>query len=213
MQVGRLHVRKRFLGTLLAVGLVGSGHASALAEYLPELPPLEPLRFVAAPAEPLTTYAIAADDDVEPLKAAIAERNIALIEESRTYVAADGELITADRIEQFLLDKGSPLAPWADAFVEAGRANDVDPRVVVAIAGIESSFGKRQRGNNAWGWGGGPGGSLSRWADWPTAIHAYTERLGARYDTSTIDEAFARRYVPPNWRHWLSAVHQFMGEI
>lgn len=130
--------------------------------------------------------------------------------EAPAYVTADDERVTVERVAAFLRAKDSPLTPFAEDFVAAGVAHEVDPRVVVAIAGIESSFGARQLGHNAWGWG---GSNLVRWPDWPTAIDAYTEALGEAYDTSNIDESFAQTYVPPNWRHWLSAVHQFMAEM
>lgn len=126
------------------------------------------------------------------------------------YVADQGERVTVERIRAYLERKGSPLAPHADAFVEAGVAHDVDPRLVVAISAIESTFGKHQLGHNAWGWG---GSNLQRWPDWDTAIREYTAALGEKYDTHNVDAAFAKRYVPPNWRHWLDVVHAVMNEI
>ena len=133
------------------------------------------------------------------------------IHDEPAYVTDDGERITTDRVRAFLERKGSPLAPYADDIVAAGLANDVDPRLIVAIAGIESSYGRRQAGHNAWGWGGSA--RFARWPDWPTAIAEYTRRLTDRFDTDDVDESFARRYTPPNWQRWLTVVRSILRDI
>ncbi len=200
-------MRKRHLSVFAVVGaLLTSGVVNAEAEPGPlraalTLAPIEK----PAPQKP-----------VDPAARELAQITKALDEalgETPLWVGDDGELISVDRVRRYLERKGSPLAPYAADFVAAGVANDVDPRAVISIAAIESSFGKRQRGNNAWGWSGGPGGSLSRWPDWPTAIHDYTAKLGSKYDVTNIDTAFAKRYVPPNWEHWLKVVHAVWREI
>ena len=149
-------------------------------------------------------------DQVSAELAQLAAFRAALRDED-VYVGTDGERITVERIRSFLEDRGSPMADHAVHIVAAGVRYDVDPRVVVAISAIESGYGRHQAGHNAWGWGGGAGGA--RWPDWPTAIHEYTAGLSARYDTDNIDVAFARRYVPPNWAHWLNVVHSVMAQI
>jgi len=59
-------------------------------------------------------------------------------------------------INHYLTGKGSPLAGLGNAFVSAGAQYGVDPRLLVAISGAESSFGKQLLGaHNAWGWGPG----------------------------------------------------------
>lgn len=129
------------------------------------------------------------------------------------YVGSDGEHITEERIRRYLVAQGSPLAEYAHVIVEAGVRNDVDPRVVIAISAAESSFGTRQLGHNAWGWGASTVEQMVRWPDWPTAIREYTAALGAEYDTDPIDTSFAQRYVPPNWRNWLQTVTRVYAEI
>lgn len=51
----------------------------------------------------------------------------------------------------------SPLKPYAANFIDAADKYDVDWRLLPAIAGLESSFGKRQLSGsyNSYGWGGG----------------------------------------------------------
>ena len=61
--------------------------------------------------------------------------------------------ITAQQIDDYLRDKDSPLAGHGAAFVAAGREHDVDPRLLAAIAGAESTFGTRVCAEyNAWNW-------------------------------------------------------------
>lgn len=151
-------------------------------------------------------------DPSGPPRGAPVPRLDPLDREALVYVAPDGERVTAARIAAFLGRHGSPLAPYADVFVEAGVEHDVDPRLVVAISGIESQFGERQIGYNAWGWG-IYGDRVRRFPDWATAIRTYTAELAARYDTEDLDTAFARRYCPPNWEHWYGAVSSFFAAI
>lgn len=114
------------------------------------------------------------------------------------YRAEDGEVITPGRIRRFLEPKGSPMAAHARDIVGAGVRHGVDPRVVVAIAGLESGFGAHAPGFNAWGWGD------ARWSSWPEAIDSYTERLAAGYRslrTGRFHRA-SRHYCPPCGDRW-----------
>jgi hypothetical protein len=60
-------------------------------------------------------------------------------------------------IDQYLSGKSSPIAGNGTVFAAEGLKYVVDPRLVVAIAGAESSFGTNwvncpQSGFNAWSW-------------------------------------------------------------
>jgi len=131
------------------------------------------------------------------------------------YEGADGEPIDATRIRAWLEDRGSPMAPYAEELVTAGIAHDVDPRLVVGIAAIESSAGEAlpPGSHNAWGWGGGGAYGLAAWPSWPAAIDDYTEGLARVYDTDHVDETMARKYVPPNWQKWLRTVRWVIDDI
>lgn len=132
------------------------------------------------------------------------------------YTAADGEVVTPERIFAFLDGRSSPLADQAETFVTAGLEHDVDPRVVVAIAIAESNGGAMQPAgtHNAWGWGGsgGPRG-LRAWDSWERSIDDYTQRLGALYDTDDVDWEFASTYCPPNTQWWYDTVTWAIGQI
>ncbi len=61
-------------------------------------------------------------------------------------------------IDSFLESRGSVLAGYGAKFVEEARKNDIDWRLVVAIAGRETTFGKNmcknpKAPNNPFGWG------------------------------------------------------------
>lgn len=57
----------------------------------------------------------------------------------------------AYRIDQFLKRMGSPMAGLGSVYMAAANQTGVDPFLMVAISGKESSFGKYACQNNAWG--------------------------------------------------------------
>jgi len=114
------------------------------------------------------------------------------------FVGTDGEVITPERIERFLDGYDSPLRPYARRIVAAGLRHDVDPRLIVAISGTETTFGRFHRGHNAWGWE--PVDGPARWPSWEEAIESYA-RLFARGYKSRAPELIGPRYAPfaPTW--------------
>jgi hypothetical protein len=58
-------------------------------------------------------------------------------------------------LKQFLELYNSPLAEYADVFVQEADKNNIDWRLVASIAGVESTFALHLPANsyNAWGWG------------------------------------------------------------
>jgi hypothetical protein len=64
----------------------------------------------------------------------------------------------ADIIDSFLLSRGSILAGYGAKFVEEAKVNDIDWRLLVSIAGRETTFGRSmcknpKAPNNPFGWG------------------------------------------------------------
>lgn len=69
------------------------------------------------------------------------------------HLAHAAPAITAETLDHYLEGKNSPLAGQGEALVKSGRRWNVDPRLVVAIAGAESTFGTRLCAEyNAWNW-------------------------------------------------------------
>lgn len=63
--------------------------------------------------------------------------------------------MTGREIDRYLKRRGSPMAGLGAVFVQAGKRNGVDPRLLVAISGAESDFGRNIKPgtNNPFGWG------------------------------------------------------------
>jgi hypothetical protein len=120
------------------------------------------------------------------------------LEGKTVFIGADGESITTERIRRFLVRQGSPMARYAENIVTAGIRYRVDPRVVVAIAGVESTYGIYDYGHNAWGWGG------HRWRSWPASIDGFTQAMSQRYRSLRTGRfaAVSRTYCPPCGARW-----------
>lgn len=111
----------------------------------------------------------------------------------------------ASRIDAYLA--GSPMAGHGKTFAEAAYDNGVDPRFSPAIANVESSKGLYCfKPHNAWGWG------SSGWGDWDSAIRDHVAGLASGYGY-TVSVSVAKKYCPPNWQFWYSAVLSNMNSI
>jgi len=91
---------------------------------------------------------------------------------SAVPTGADG----AARLDAYLTGKGSPLAGLGAVFVNESQAVGLDPRMLVAVSGAETSFGAygpSQTIHNPFGLG--PGMRFASWAD---AIHRAAQNLG-----------------------------------
>jgi hypothetical protein len=181
------------------------GQGGGAAETMP-LDAFDPAEFeVVAAGEAADEDGAPPDEETTPAEDAA----------SLVYEGADGEHIDPERIRTWLDGRGYPLADYAEELVAAGIDHQVDPRLIVGIAVIESSGGKRlpPSTHNAWGWSGNGPHGLKSWASWPEAIDAFTEGLARVYDTDNVDERMARKYVPPNWQKWLRTVRWVMDDI
>lgn len=120
----------------------------------------------------------------------------------------------------YLQQKGSPLAAHVDAIYKYANKYRIDPRLIVAIAGAESSFGQHLSGSfNAWGIG--PGRS---YGSWPGGIQAAAKLLREGYvgqGLKTIP-AIQQKWAPnaaandptglnSNWTRNVSAFYSELG--
>ncbi len=121
-----------------------------------------------------------------------------------------GDQSQARAIDIYLTEQGSPMVNYGRAFVSAGRAFGVDPFLVVAISGKESSWGKDCfLPYNAWGWG-----DVS-YASVEDAIFNYTRCFGEEYihKGRTTPEVISPIYCPPNNGSWTRDVTLFYNEV
>lgn len=136
------------------------------------------------------------------------ERQQTLIQARSRY--ADGESqVTASQIRDFLSRHESPMTPHAEEIVFAGNRYGIDPRMIVAIAGVESQYGKRCRGFNAWGWNGG----RTRWSSWTESIHMYSASMQSNYPNWRNIQGVAPRYNPNTPEAWGRKVAFLMHSI
>ena len=125
---------------------------------------------------------------------------------------SDGPDYRVEKLNNFLEGQNSPLADYAEVMVEAADAYSLDWRLVPAITGVESSFGKRMPYNsyNAYGWNNGD----FRFNSWSESIWHVSKTLKERYVNrgATTVWAISRIYAPPSTT-WAGKVNYFMGKI
>jgi hypothetical protein len=125
------------------------------------------------------------------------------------FLGDDGIVVTAAQLEGFLARKASPMLPFVGEILSASNRYGVDPRLVVAIAGVESDFGRVCKGFNAWGWNNG----RTRWLSWAHSIDSYTRSISERYPNWRNVPGMARSYNPNTPSAWARKVRAFMEAI
>lgn len=124
-------------------------------------------------------------------------------------------------MSKFLTDYHSPMAKYANVFVEEADKHGLDWRLVASISGVESAFGNLipRESNNAWGWRGINGNERgwSMFATWEDAIVHITERLAQGYGTDLTPFDIEATYCPPCGRNpehlWANGVNRFMIQL
>lgn len=133
-------------------------------------------------------------------------------EGSATIFIEKEEDIRIGKLEGFLASYNSPLAKYAFNFVKTADYYGLDWRLLPAIAGVESSFGKAVPPSsfNAYGWANG-----AYWfTSWKTSIEIVASSLRSDYFNRGADtvEKIAPVYAPPS-RTWAWKVRYFMEKI
>ena len=115
-------------------------------------------------------------------------------------------------LKRFLKTHNSPLAKHSKNLVSAADQYHLDWRLVAAIAGVESTFGKNTPVNsyNAYGWANG----AYYFNSWEESIVVVSETLRTRYIDrgATNISKIARIYAPPS-QSWAWKVRYFMQKI
>lgn len=105
--------------------------------------------------------------------------------------------VTVESLDRYLGSKASPIAGNGRALLRAGAKYDIDPRLIVAIAGAESFFGVVTCAPyNAWGWG-CPSGPY-RFRSWEEGIDTVARGLRTGYldEGRTSVTEIHRKYAP-----------------
>lgn len=122
----------------------------------------------------------------------------------------------AAQIDDFLTRKNSPLAGIGTALSGYARDYDIDPRLVVAIAGAETTFGLHQcTDNNAWNWFHHRTCPQSPFTSYQEGAEHVTRFLRLSYLNRGYDTIELIRYKYcatgcDNWVHLVTAFHDAM---
>jgi len=130
---------------------------------------------------------------------------------------------SAAQIDDFLATHSSPMTGRGAAFEASARENGIDPALLVAIAGAESSFGRflySEGGDectyNAFNWFYGATWPQSDFSSWSEAIHRVAQGLagGLYYGSGLYSvQAIAPRYCPDGTANWVANVTSFMIQL
>jgi len=114
-------------------------------------------------------------------------------------------------LSSYLKRNNSPLADWAADFIRIADEQGLDWRLLPAIAGLESSFGKRLVPDsfNPFGWGGG----YIYFESWEDGFGKVAKGLiNGPYPQDKSPEALGPIYAPPNPK-WGYLVRSIMNKI
>lgn len=107
----------------------------------------------------------------------------------------------------------SPLENHAQDFIDAADVYDVDWKLVPAIAGVESTFGKNIPGGyNAWGWG-VYGNQALGFKTWRDGIFTVTGGLKKNYIDRGLTNPYAMNRIYATSPAWGGKVTYFMRDL
>lgn len=115
-------------------------------------------------------------------------------------------------LETYLNKQKSPLTGYSSIFIESADKYNLDWRLIPAITGVESSFGKKMPYNsyNAYGWNNGK----FKFQSWNHSINHVAKNLREKYynrGADTVPE-IGRIYAPPS-KTWASKITRLMNDI
>ncbi len=128
---------------------------------------------------------------------------------------------SAASIDAYLQSKGSKMAGQGFFFMLSGTRYGIDPRLLVAISGAESSFGQQLCGPfNAWGWS--CPGNPAAFGSWAAGIETVTRGLKIGYIDQGLTSvpAINGKYAPIGAgndptnlnSNWTTNVSRFLAE-
>lgn len=116
-------------------------------------------------------------------------------------------------LKNYLAKFNSPLEDSATDFVEAADKYQVDWKLVAAIAGVESTFGKFTPGGyNCWGWG-VYGDQALGFKSYKDGIYTVTEGLRKNYIDKGLTKPLAINRVYAASPTWGVKVNYFINDI
>lgn len=119
----------------------------------------------------------------------------------------------AQILTKYLAHFNSPLQNHAQDFVDAADAYGINWKLVPAIAGVESTFGKAIPGGyNGWGWG-VYGDNTIYFRSWREGIFTVTSGLRKNYLDRGLKDPYAMNKVYASSPVWGKHVNFFINDI
>jgi hypothetical protein len=119
-------------------------------------------------------------------------------------------------LTKYLEMNGSPLTPFSRVLVETADSNQLDWKLLPAIAQKESGLCRviPPESHNCWGWGIHSKGTLM-FDDYPEAINAVAKGLKENYIDYgyTTPEKIMQKYAHPDSTTWAEGVSLYMDQI
>lgn len=120
----------------------------------------------------------------------------------------------ARALRDYLSRFDSPLAEYADDFIKSADAHTIDWKLLPAIAGVESTFGKAlpYNSHNAWGWG-IYGDNAIYFSSYPEAIETISKGLRENYIDKGAENVYQIGRIYAASPTWAERVEYFMNKI
>lgn len=118
-------------------------------------------------------------------------------------------------VENYLKRYDSPMADNASDFIYYADKYDLDWRLVLAIAGVESTYGKQipPFSYNGWGWG-VYGDNVIRFKSWKEGIQTVSQGLRERYmDKWGGKDIYQIGSIYASSPHWANSVNIHLAMI
>lgn len=115
-------------------------------------------------------------------------------------------------LAEYFTSYNSPFEYHAQTFVDAADKYGLDWKLVPAISGVESTFGKQSYGFNAWGWGIYGDNRLS-FDSWTDGINTVSEGLKKGYVDKGLTDPYSMNRVYAASKSWGWRVDYFMKDI
>ncbi len=117
-------------------------------------------------------------------------------------------------LADYLASYNSPLQYSAQDFIDAAKEYNLDWKLVVAISGVESTFGKFIPGGyNGWGWGAYDAYHAVYFYSWREAIFAVSKGLRENYINKGLTEPYAINRAYAVSPYWGGKVAYFMNDL
>ncbi len=119
----------------------------------------------------------------------------------------------AQILKNYLAKYDSPLETHAQDFVDAADKYQIDWKLVPAIAGVESTFGKNIPGGyNGWGWG-VYGDQALYFKSWRDGIFTVSAGLKENYVNKGLDNPYEMNQVYAASPAWGAHVSYFLADL